>query len=155
MSRALYVEASTEYEGNRVSVFLAGGITGCPDWQAEARKRLDDLPIAILNPRRADFPIDDPSAARGQIEWEFRHLRRVSVVMFWFPASGPVTQPIALYELGRHAALTRRIVVGADPAYIRRQDVDIQLKLARPEIAVYDTLEDTAGRAWRELQWLL
>jgi hypothetical protein len=34
------------------AVFLAGGITGCPDWQAELVRMLADVPVALLNPRR-------------------------------------------------------------------------------------------------------
>lgn len=35
-----YTEAPTPYNGRGPSVFLAGGITGCPDWQAVARAAL-------------------------------------------------------------------------------------------------------------------
>lgn len=51
-----YVEALTEYEpGPKPAVFLAGGITGCSDWQQEIVTRLHDLPVVLLNPRRAIF----------------------------------------------------------------------------------------------------
>ena len=137
---AIYCEAQTRYEGTDPAVFLAGGITGCPDWQAEARRELDALPIAILNPRMADFPIHDPGAAPAQIAWEFEHLRRADVVLFWFPDSGPVVQPIVLYELGAHAAAGKPIAVGCDPGYARRVDVVLQLGHVRPEVVVRDTL---------------
>jgi hypothetical protein len=29
------IEALQTYNGNETSLFLAGGITGCPDWQKE------------------------------------------------------------------------------------------------------------------------
>lgn len=50
------------------SVFLAGGITNCPQWQQEVIDRLQgyEIECTILNPRRANFPIGDPSAAREQ-----------------------------------------------------------------------------------------
>jgi hypothetical protein len=140
---ATYFEAPDEYDGAAPAVFLAGGITGCPDWQFEAHRHLADLPIAILNPRREDFPIHDPSAAAGQIEWEYRHLRHASAVLFWFPASGDITQPIALYELGAHATAGKPLAVGCDPSYVRRGDVLHQLALARPDITVRDNLADT------------
>jgi hypothetical protein len=93
-----YVEAPTEYDGPGPSLFLAGGISGTHDWQAEVVERLADLPLVLLNPRRRNFPMDGPSAAEGQIAWEFRHLRRATAVLFWFP---PETLcPIALFELG-------------------------------------------------------
>lgn len=136
---ARYIEAPAEHDSTCHAVFLAGGITSCPDWQTEAFQLLADLPIAVLNPRRANFPIHDPTAAEAQIRWEFQQLRRADVVLFWFPDSGPVTQPIALYELGAHAT-GKKIVVGCDPGYIRKQDVVIQLGLVRPELTVHDNL---------------
>ena len=57
------------------SVFLAGGITGCPDWQSDIVKMLSDTDLTLLNPRRADFPIGDPDAAFDQIQWEHNALR--------------------------------------------------------------------------------
>lgn len=133
-----YVEAPEEWYG---SVFLAGGITGCPDWQSEAAKLLPGA--TVFNPRRADFPIGDPTAGPDQIRWEFRHLDRADVILFWFPKGA--IQPIALYELGRHAALGANIVVGADPEYERRLDVVVQISLACPHLNVYDSLEDVCA----------
>jgi hypothetical protein len=141
-----YIEAPTEWESDTPSIFLAGGITDCPDWQSEAR-RLIPTGVTVLNPRRENFPIHDPSASRQQIEWEFRHLHKATVVLFWFPASKTSPQPIALYELGRHAALGRSLVVGVEDGYLRTADVLIQLGLARPELSVLLTLEDVCARA--------
>ena len=45
-----------------VDLFLAGGISKCPDWQAEAVKE-----------------------AAYQIRWKYEFLRRARVVLFWFP----------------------------------------------------------------------
>lgn len=146
-NRARYVEAPTEYADPKPAVFLAGGITGCPDWQAEAYDALAHLPIAVLNPRRADFPIHDPNAAPAQIGWEYRHLRRADVVAFWFPDSGPVVQPIALYELGAHAASGKPIAVGTDPGYVRRSDVVLQLRHVRPGLIVHDDLRAVCDEA--------
>lgn len=130
-----YVEAPDEYEGAGPSLFLAGGITGTHNWQAEAVGLLAGLPLTILNPRRKHFPIDDPSAAEGQITWEFRHIRRATAVLFWFP---PETLcPIALYELGGRAMVPEQaLFVGTHPDYQRRLDVEIQMRLARPEVRV-------------------
>ncbi len=144
-----YVEALTEFDGPGPSVFLAGGISGTFDWQADVIARLADLSLVLLNPRRHNFPIDDPSAAHAQIAWEFRHLQRATAVLFWFP---PETLcPIALYELGGRAQIREQpLFVGTHPDYARRLDVEVQLKLARPEVAVVSTTEALAGqvRAW-------
>lgn len=143
-----YVESPTEWEGGGPAVFLAGGITDCPDWQAHAARLLaTNAPdVTVLNPRRADFPIGDPDAAPAQIAWEFRHLRRATVVLFWL-AAGPSPQPIALYELGRHAALCRPLAVGVESGYPRAIDVCHQLAHARPDVSVYGSLWRTCQEA--------
>jgi hypothetical protein len=144
-----YIEALAEYDGPGPSLFLAGGISGTFDWQADLVARLADLPLVILNPRRKNFPIDDPGAAPAQIEWEFRHIRRATAVLFWFP---PETLcPIALYELGGRALVREQpLFVGTHPDYQRRLDVEVQLRLARPEVAIASDLAALAGqvRAW-------
>jgi hypothetical protein len=120
---ARYVECPDEYDGVGSSLFLAGGITGCPDWQADLRAQLGDLPLALLNPRRA--------------------------ISFWFPAEA--LQPIALYELGAWSMTSKRLFVGADPRYPRRADVVIQTRLARPALTVVDSLASLAAQIlqWR------
>jgi nucleoside 2-deoxyribosyltransferase-like protein len=143
---ARYVEAPEEYAGDRPSIFLAGGITGCPDWQSDAVRMLAAEPVVVLNPRRPHFDLGDPMATEAQIRWEHTHLHRAAVVLFWFSA-GPSPQPIALYELGAMAAADRRIAVGADPDYVRRADVRIQLALSRPDLVVRSDLAGTVAAA--------
>jgi len=143
-----YVEAPEEYVGDGPKLFLAGGITGCPDWQQDAVSMLRDVPdLVVLNPRRTPFPIHDPDSAAEQIGWEFRHLDRADVVLFWF-TDAPSDQPIVWYELGVHAATGRvPVAVGADPAFHRRRDVELQLALARPALPVPTTLPGTVPAA--------
>jgi hypothetical protein len=141
-----YVEAPEEYAGPGPSLFLAGGITHCPDWQAEAIGLLTGVPATILNPRRHDFDVTAEDIAEQQIRWEYRHLQRASVVLFWF-SEGPSPQPIALYELGAAAAVERPIAVGAHPDYRRRNDVLVQLSLSRPDLTVHDDLASTVAAA--------
>jgi hypothetical protein len=146
-----YIEALTEYDGAGPSLFLAGGISGTFDWQADAIARLADLPLVILNPRRRDFPINDPTAAPAQIEWEYRHLRRATAVLFWFPHE--TLCPIALYELGGRALVREQLLfVGTHPDYGRRLDVEVQLKLARPEVEV---VSDVAALANQVRGWVV
>lgn len=135
MSTATVIEAPAEYDGPGPSVFLAGGISGTFDWQAQIIKSLERLPLVLLNPRRTNYPWHEPSAAAAQIEWEFRHLRRATAVLFWFP---PETLcPIALFELGGRVLVPDQVLfVGTHPDYARRLDVEIQLRLARPEVRV-------------------
>ena len=144
-----YIEAPNEFNGPGPSVFLAGGISNTLDWQSELVALLAVAPVTILNPRRRNYPWHDPSAAEEQIRWEFRHLRAASAVAFWFP---PETLcPIALFELGGRIAEPKQgLFVGAHPDYQRRLDVQIQLKLARPEVAVVSDLKALADqvRSW-------
>ena len=138
-----YVECPDDYDGDGPSLFLAGGITGCPDWQRRLRDELADTSLTLLNPRRAQFPIDDPRAAPVQIEWEHRHLRRATAILFWFAAEQ--LQPIALYELGAWSMTDKPLIVGAHPDYVRRDDVVIQTRLARPDVTVVDSLDALAA----------
>lgn len=134
--------------GDPPSVFLAGGITHCPWWQPAAARALADF--VVLNPRRSDFDVSDPTQTDVQIAWEYRHLKLADVTLFWFPAcdAALTVQPITLYELGAAAAVpARRLVVGADPGYPRAADVVTQLALARPGLPVHRTLPEALASA--------
>lgn len=149
-----YFEAPQPVQANLPSVFLAGGITNCPDWQSDVVSKMADLDVAILNPRRENFPIHDPSAAEGQIRWEFGALHRADIILFWFPASPDSVQPIALYELGRYAALGKDLVVGCDHEYGRREDVIVQMALGRPDLHVFSTLSAAVDAVEAKLERL-
>jgi hypothetical protein len=136
-----YIEAPNFYSGPMDSVFLAGGITNCPDWQQEIVKRLEGTSLVLLNPRRSDFGNAD---IRDQIGWEFIYLRRSSAVLFWFPCE--TICPIVLFELGVLSTRTKQIFVGVHREYERRSDVEIQLSLARPEVKVVYSLYDLAAQ---------
>jgi hypothetical protein len=125
-------------------LYLAGGITGCPDWQQEMVHLLAQTELVIFNPRRQHFPIDDPSAAEEQIRWEHQHLRLASDILFWFPCE--TLCPIALYELGAWSMTDKPIYVGVHPEYRRRQDIDIQTELTRPQVEIVYSLQDLAGQ---------
>lgn len=145
-----YFEAPNWYNGTEPSLFLAGGITGCPDWQANMVNMLENTNWVLLNPRRTNFPITDPTAAEAQIRWEWNHLRMAKAILYWFPCE--TLCPIVLYELGKWSRSCKPIFVGVHPLYQRRQDVVIQTLLERPEVIVVDTLEDLARqvRVWGE-----
>lgn len=142
------VEAPAEYEGTGPSLFLAGGITGCPDWQRDLLALLVDLGLVFLNPRRHNFSIDSPALTEEQIVWEFRHLRRAEAILFWFPRE--TLCPIALYELGAWSMTAKPLFVGAHPDYPRRPDVETQTRLARPDVCLMSSLPELAStvRAW-------
>lgn len=141
-----YVEAPECYAvgGEKVTVFLAGGITGCPDWQATIVSLLSDTDLVLFNPRQANFPIHDPIAADEQIQWEHDHLHRADRILFWLPAENQAGCPIALFELGYWLHSDKPLEIGVEPGYVREQDVRIQTALARPLLSIVSTLEDLA-----------
>ena len=117
-----------------VSIFLAGGITGCPDWQNDAVEyfRLLNLPITVYNPRRANFDTSDKTITEAQITWEFEAMDASDIVLFWFPKESVC--PITLYELGRCLMLQdiheKTVFIGVHEDYCRKEDILIQTKLA-------------------------
>lgn len=151
-----YVEAPdlTLPRGPEPRLFLAGGITDCPDWQADVVEALADEPVTILNPRRADFPMGDEDAGREQIAWEWQMLNAAHAVSFWFPKE--TLNPIVLFELGYRLGqdsqhpLDLTMFVGTDPAYQRRFDVVEQVQLRRPEVYIAEDLDRLVGeiREW-------
>lgn len=147
-----------ELESGRISLFLAGGIVGCSDWQSEMLRQLDDCAVTVFNPRRPSFPIHDPNAAPEQIQWEFKALRKADIISFWFDegvaGASPSPQPIAMFEYGwwlNKASLgMATIFVGCHPKYIRRLDVEYQTRLAAvlyaplANIEIVNNLDDLA-----------
>jgi hypothetical protein len=127
---------------NLPSLFLAGGLTGCPDWQSKMVEMLKELDIIIYSPRRKKYPANQPEIAKEQIIWEYEQLRKATIVSFWFCKE--TLCPITLYELGNFNMTKKPIVVGMDPEYSRRIDIETQTKLARPEVPFVYSLKDLA-----------
>ena len=124
---------------NEKSLFLAGGITNCPNWQLEVVKMLKDSDWTIINPRRANFDVGNNQLLEPQIEWEHQRLLQARAILFWFPAQ--TLCPITLYELGAWSMTNKPLFVGTYPEYQRQHDVKIQTRLVRPEITIQDSLE--------------
>ena len=130
-------------------IFLAGGITNCPDWQSEIIELIHqkyaahevEVNLTLYNPRRPSFPMDKPEEAERQIVWEYQHLKEADEYIFWF-AKGSLN-PIVLYEYGRWVtSSTKSALVGVDPDYERKEDVLVQTALARPEINIVSSLTE-------------
>lgn len=140
-------------------VFMAGGITGCPDWQSDFADYARDLDALLLNPRRALFDYNDPTLKAAQIEWEFENLEAADLVTFWFPAEADCIS--TMHELGdvacrerlaeRSGRPERRLLVGCHPEYSRAYDVHKQLELKTPWITVVDNLFDLYAQLHDEL----
>lgn len=138
-----YVKESKDYV-----IFLAGGITGCKDWQQEATRMFDGAnygygfkDLVIINPRRDDFDTSDPRNSIKQIEWEHKYLMMADEVLFWFPKEGMCM--ITLFELGKMLGSKKRISIGCHPDYIRALDVHHQIRLINPVLAneIHPSLE--------------
>ena len=137
-----YIECPEVYKENNPSLFLAGGITNCPNWQKELIELLKDTNLTLLNPRRKHFQENNPEIEEQQITWEFNHLKKASAVSFWFTKE--TVCPITLYELGKQSTSNKPLFIGVHPDYSRKRDVEIQTKLIRPEINVVYSLNELA-----------
>lgn len=135
------VKCPEVYRGspNECSLFLGGGITGCPPWRNIVIDGLKDSDLVLIDPVRDNFDVNDKNLEKDQITWEFEHLFISDMKMFWF---GEETLcPITLFELGRHI-YSQRLFVGCHPNYKRKNDVIIQLGLHRPDLQVRFSLEE-------------
>ena len=136
------------------SIFLAGSIEMgvAIDWQAAITKELEELPVAILNPRRSDWDsswTQDISNAqfKEQVDWEMDHLDKVDVIALYLQ---PGTQsPISLLELGMHAA-TGKLVVCCPPGFWRRGNV--QIVCHRYGIPLVETREELISEVKARLE---
>ena len=125
------------------SIFLAGGLFNCPDWQATATELFarSGKDLTIINPRRDNFT---PDMHREQVLWETEKLEQADLVLFWFPHE--TLCPMTLYEFGWLVNSDKDIVVGASNEYKRLYD--IQLRLIRLKNQVVNcTLSTTVHEA--------
>lgn len=125
------------------SVFLAGGISNCPDWQEGVAQRIaaEVDNCIIYNPRRLDFDMSAyEEVSRQQIVWEYHALRFSTVNLFWFPSE--TLCPITLLEYG--SAMERlhpgALMCGAHPEYQRRFDLEVQ-NMLRHDTHIFDDLD--------------
>lgn len=113
------------------SIFIAGGISNCPDWQSDIIPLIDSQRYDIINPRRSTGFDHTGDTAVEQITWEFNALERVNSCLFWFPEE--TLCPITLFELGKmlvKATLVQiEMIVGWHPNYARGFDLDVQISL--------------------------
>jgi hypothetical protein len=141
-----YTEAPEQsYTSYRPNVFLAGGITGCSNWQKEiaadlcpdTKRSLHDQcctstgnhawPGTLFNPRRENFPMHDPKAAEAQIRWEHERLWKSDIIAIWFCKE--TLCPICLFELGSHLT---RLKLALHPLHFNGGDFQPRLTIAYP-----------------------
>jgi hypothetical protein len=71
------------------------------------------------------------------------------MISFWFCKES--IQPIVLFELGAHLMTNKPIVIGVDPGYERKQDVEIQTALVRPEIGIVTRLNRLSDQIFKTI----
>ena len=147
----LYIEAFSKVHTNNMyenskSLFLAGGISNCPNWQEEAVKFLSSSGLTVVNPRRLNFNVFDSKCSIEQIEWEHKHLDLCESILFWFPKE--TVCPITLFEYGKYLPSKKKLFVGCDPEYSRILDLDVQTRLERPHLVVHRDLTDVLMEVW-------
>ena len=133
---------SESHDDFRKTLFLGGGISGCPDWQLEMVNLLKDTDLIIVNPRRKKFDLSDKSMTISQIHWEYSHLKICHARLFWFPCE--TLCPITLFELGKFCEEAAPLFVGCHPDYKRKLDIEIQMKLAGRTIPISYSLKKLA-----------
>lgn len=142
-----------------LKLFLAGGITNCENWQSEILKKfVEDSEkfeylhnVIVYNPRRQNFPMDNQEESEKQIIWEYNKLKESDIIAFWF-SKGSIN-PISLYELGKWGNSTdKNTIIGIDIEYERKKDVEIQTKLARPDINITYKLRDFYYQILQEIK---
>jgi len=147
------------------TLFAAGGISGCPNWQSDYMKMLAETPLTVFNPRREHIPTDtrgfrgvlhevadgffgNRSTKETCVErqqeatWEFQHIERSDGVSLWFPEDGPCV--VSLFELGTLLYRSKSLFVGISPYYRMRKEIEIQIALAKPNIIITYSLHDLA-----------
>lgn len=137
---------------DEVSVFLAGGIAGCEEWQRmvieELNKYNDVDDLVLYNPRRKSFDLNDLNATETQIEWEYKYLSDCDIFSMYF--DNDQIQPICMYELGHYLrANSVRNVISVCKNYPRRLDVIHQVRLASHGRFYVDTLATPKKHAER------
>lgn len=140
-----------------IDLFLAGGISNCPDWQSKALELLSAKDINVANPRRSQGLEKTGPEAAEQIAWEQDALNRARVVLFWFPSEsiGPITLLELGIEIGKGA---KPLAIGTHLNYERRFDLQEQVTLARPSNrllpkTIHSSLEATLEEALSLVAW--
>lgn len=118
-----------------ITVFLAGGITNCENWQKEVIDYLKSLPdektdkLVIFNPRRDKWPKNsDTEEIRRQINWEADYIRTADIFTMYFTNTDKSDQPICFYELGKYANRSNDII-SYQEGFKRALDVEFQMSI--------------------------
>jgi hypothetical protein len=153
------------FPDSKPTLFLAGGISNCHDWQSEMIELLRDTELTVFNPRRPAFVMNNKKYAEQQIQWEFDHLQKVDAISFWFAEE--TVCPIVLYELGFQLGMCQKeikvydvtlaenkmLFVGCHPNYTRTHDVEVQSRLVLgPHFPIASSIQELAKQIKKSLR---
>jgi len=114
------------------SIFVAGGISDCPNWQDDMVALIDSERYDVVNPRREGGFDRTGETAKEQIAWEYQALSHIENCIFWFPKE--TLCPITLFELGKmlekaYKDPAIKLAIGWHPEYARAFDLGVQIGL--------------------------
>lgn len=129
---------------NENSIMLCGGIER--NWRAKVINGIQSLNnITIVNPETTNVKYQKDKLSH--ICDEYRCIRRVSQLLFWFSDKSPCS--MTLFELA--SALERqrvtyyrpqKIFIGCHEKYILREDVRYQVRCINADINIWDSLDE-------------
>lgn len=140
-----------------IDLFMAGGISGCWNWQDALYQavayhldrllptgwELDNKPFTIASPRRAHGLEKDGNAAAEQIAWEYEAMGRTALTSFYFTRD--TVQPITLLELGKHLSQPwGNHITACELGYERAFDVYTQTNLSLEDTTLNPGVESRA-----------
>lgn len=140
-----------------IDLFMAGGISGCWNWQDALYQavayhldrllptgwELDNKPFTIASPRRAHGLEKDGNAAAEQIAWEYAAMSRTAFTSFYFTRD--TVQPITLLELGKHLSQPwGNHITACEIGYERAFDVYTQTTLSLEDATLNPGVESRA-----------
>lgn len=128
MTTVVSPDVSHHRHEDEFKVFIAGGISGCRDWQKDFIEKIGEYPnLVLFNPRREEYILSEGVEAVNQISWEHQALFHSDLIAFWFCEE--TLCPITLFELGKMLGQRKNVIVGSDLGYKRLFDLNVQLRL--------------------------
>lgn len=155
---------------NGKTIFLAGPISGAPNWQERASKLIlaETKDLFIANPRRRMWP-DPEYDFKKQTDWETKYLQQAACegcILFWlakqieisphdpstgFPRIYSQTTRFELAEWKVHSENDPSIqmVIGIEEGFADADYIKRRFSQDCPDIPIFDSLEITCKEAVR------
>jgi hypothetical protein len=149
-------------EPARSIFFLAGPVSGAPEWHGEAEQLLQELApeFIIANPNTDNRPEGSPKVPYDlRTEWEEYHLAMAGehgYIVFWVPAPAAARAvegyaKTTMFELGewkqRHVDHGAQLVVGIEPGAPNESYLRQRFAKECPGVAIRETLAETCAEA--------